>query len=108
VLVLLAWGSRQPEPADGVGQHSVLRVDDGGLVPVAASNEAYDALLKAAAAHDTVGEAALVAASVVSAIPSGTQVLVIDRGAHRRQVRVESGNLVGQTVWVSSDYIARR
>jgi hypothetical protein len=83
-------------------------VEGGGEVPVAATVAAFEALSHAAIANDKVGIAQLMLAGAVWSVPSGTQVLVIDMGMYRRQVRFESGEFVGQTGWVSSDHFAAR
>ena len=106
VMVPLLWGSLQATSPDNVGQHSLLRVAGGGEVPVAATEAGFEALSHAAVANDRIGLAQLMLAGTAWSVPSGTQVLVIDMGMGRRQIRFEGGDLIGQTAWVSSDHIA--
>ena len=108
ILIVLLWGSRQPEPPDEIGQHSVLESGAGGSVLVSATVPAFDALVSASVARDTVGISQLITGGAVWSMPSGTPVLVIDRGMYRRLVRFEGGHLAGQTAWVSSDHLGHR
>jgi hypothetical protein len=108
VLALMVWGSRQPDPSAGVGEHSILFRQGNKQVPFAATVTGFDAMTTAFVAHDTVGLSQLMGAGAVWFVPNGTQVLVIDMGMYRRQVRFESGEFAGQAGWVSSDYIIAR
>ncbi len=69
--------------------------------PVASSEEAFDAWMKSGQAKDSLGLAGLMGAGLLSTLPAGSKVRVLDRSVWSGwvQLRVESGNLLGSSAY---------
>src|SRR4051812_35462812 len=98
-------GATEPSPARTpaaesvrVGEFAHLR---GGPVPVAATEEAYDASARADAAHDLDGLVALAHRGAVFVVVDGTAARVLKRGGtigrYTVQVEIADGPHAGQS-----------
>lgn len=102
---------RQLQDLEASGE-TLLIGDEGYLVggakiPAAASQRAYDAWCKAAAAKDGYGLQQLEAAGQVVYLPRGTRVKAIDAAGtllSMRQVRVLTGPYAGQAAWIAQEH----
>jgi len=91
-------------PRPSTGESAVLRLD-GELVPIAYSQEAFDRMTKLAVAKDQIGWQQLARSGLVAEVPSGTTALVISSGIFNYEVRITSGQLKGESVFVASDFV---
>ena len=89
----------------GLGEDGFLRSTDGGALPVALDEEAWQAMWDAVVAGDDYGMAELVATGRVLAVESGTRVRVIDTGLFRNKIRVLEGEHTGRGGWVAYEFV---
>ena len=75
----------------------MLRTSDGGRIPVAVNEGAYDRLVQLATANDTVGIQQLMTNGTVWLVQTGTRVQVIGTDWKRFEVRILSGELAGRS-----------
>lgn len=71
----------------------------------AVSEEAFDALIKAANAGDTEGYYLMVLQGRVLVIDAGTKVRVLDSSWGAKQVRILEGEYYGVAVWVAMEHV---
>jgi hypothetical protein len=96
-----------------IGEIGKLKLGDAKIVPVAATEKAYDALWKSMAANDTEGEAMMAANGELMIVAPGTKVRVIDSKVGfmftnmRKQVRILSGPFSGRSGWVASSWVVQ-
>lgn len=96
---------RAVESKPMTGDMAKLRTSSGQAVPVAASEEAHDRMTDLAVADDNVGLAELLATGQAAMTPAGTDCKVIETGVFTYEVRIMSGPLNGEAVFVSSDFV---
>jgi hypothetical protein len=89
-------------------REGALKTDDGGKVPVAISEEAHRRSTRLAVAKDQIGWAQMILAGQVLLVPSGTKVVVIDRGFFLSEVRVMEGQYFGWSVWADNEFLKSR
>lgn len=89
----------------GTGENGRLRVDNGGDVPFATSQVAYDRLVQFAVANDDLGTRQLFLAGLAGTTPTGTQCRVIRPGIFNYEVRILDGLHKGALAFVASDFV---
>lgn len=89
--------------APGIGQQAVLNDNTNGLVYVAKTEAALDALLSAIQAKDKVGFTN--ALMQTYGCKQNTKVLVIDRKMFKRKVRILEGEVANESGWVPDSWV---
>ena len=89
------------------GDITTLRVPDGGNVPVGIDEKAYDRIVELSVAKDTLGLAQLQLQGLMWTVPSGTRVCVISSGFLSDEVRILSGDHMGQSCIVASEFVSK-
>lgn len=87
------------------GAIATLRAGDAENAMLAVDETAYDEMLKASIAGDSVGLRQMVLSGRVELVPNNTRILVIDRGLYRRKVRIMEGAAAGIAGWVAEDWV---
>jgi hypothetical protein len=87
------------------GDSGYIAVSGEKYVLAASTVDNLDALIKVAAAHDTVGLGDMMLQHRVLGIDSGTPVLVIDMTIGSRRVRFMGGPYQYQTGWVPMEWV---
>lgn len=91
--------------APDIGERAkLISPDDNGLY-IGLTEQAYEAERKAEIAKDFHGRMDLILAHELIFIENKTPVLIINKGSHRRKVRILSGKYEGSSGWVSDEYI---
>ena len=88
-----------------IGSTAYLDIDGEPEVWLARSKDGHDILVKASITKDSYRIGQLIAGNAIYLVPRGTRVLVIDEGFGVREVRVLSGQHVGETGWISYEFV---
>lgn len=82
-----------------------IQLKDGSAVPLAITKAVDDRFSKLAAAGDEDGINQLILNDLVFLVPSGTEVLLIDGGLFRSEVRIKEGKHKGRSGWIPSEWL---
>lgn len=92
-------GSGRLEFRPSVGEKARLHIDNGQVL-VCHEKRCLDEFTKSAVAGDKFGTVAPLLEGQAFVVDSGTEVLVIGQGFEVREVRIESGDMLGRKGWV--------
>ena len=89
-----------------IGENGVLHIPGQDKVLLATDSEAHDRLIALSVAGDKTGIAKMVLAGRAFMVPSGTGVLVIERGGFDvREVRILDGEMENESGFVNAEFI---
>ena len=89
------------------GEVTTISVPDGGDVPVAVSQKAYDRFAKLSGANDREGAEQMGAMGLLWLLSSGTRVRVISPGIMSSEVRVLDGPRAGHSCILAAEFVDR-
>ena len=89
------------------GERGVLRAKAPYDVPVAATEDAFDKMMRAIHARDDYGLSLLRLAGLYWTEPQGTRILVLDAGLSTYEVRLESGSNAGRSCFVVTECVQK-
>lgn len=95
-------------PIFSAGDTVKLRGDAGKMIPVAATQEALEALNKAQRANDNIGVNELIITGKIFTVEGDTPALVLDRDGildTQYHVRIHDGRHVGKAGWVPAEWV---
>ena len=72
---------------------------------LAVDDEAWDAMIDAQVANDTIGLRSLLLSGDVFLLDEGTRVLVLDQGFFSTRVRALEGDNMGKAGWVQFELV---
>lgn len=92
-------------PALAIGSEAHVTAADADEVLVAATEESYDALNRALAAHDNEALTGLLMQGALFAVPKGTRVRVLAGSFTHVQVRILEGEHAGASGWIALEFV---
>lgn len=87
------------------GSNVIIQSPSGNPIILANTKEAYKEMHKYSIANDQMGLSGMVLSGNAFIVDSGTKALVIDRGVFEFEVRIQSGDRVGNPGWVAGDLV---